>query len=61
MRIRITKDHKLHKKGDVLEVSRNEAFGLIDSGFAIVSKDITEKDIEVKDGKPTQLRSHKSR
>lgn len=44
MRIRLTKDHKQNKKGDIVEVSRNEAFHLIDSGLGMVSKDMTERD-----------------
>ena len=35
-----------HKKGDVAVVDNNEAFGLIDSGVAIITKDITLSDYQ---------------
>jgi hypothetical protein len=48
-----------NKKGQVEEVSRNVAFGLIDSGKAILSKDMTPDDItnkqEKTNGKPIIL------
>lgn len=47
MRVRITKDGK-YRKGQILDVSKNEAFGLIDSGFAVLSKDVTQKEIRTK-------------
>lgn len=64
MRVRITKNDKGYKRGDVVDVSRNVAFGLVDSGIGIISKDMTEQDYktnrldeEQADGKPTKLRS----
>lgn len=48
MRVKIVKDNKYHKKGEIIEVSPNVAFGLIDSGIAVVSKDMTEADQQVK-------------
>lgn len=58
MRVKITKPHKEYKEGEVIEVSRNVAFGLIDSGYAIISKDITRQDIkETKNGSTSKLRS----
>jgi hypothetical protein len=51
MRVRITKNHKSYKKGRVVDVSRNVAFGLIDSGIAVVSKDMTESDSTTKEFK----------
>lgn len=56
MRIRFTKDYKGHKTGDIIEVSRNEAFGLIDSGVAIVSKELTKRDYKVQ---PVKIRTTK--
>lgn len=48
MRIRILKDYKNYRKGEIVEVSRNVAFGLIDSGNGTQSKEITERDIKTK-------------
>ena len=65
MRIRITKDQGSYKKGDVIEVSKNVAFGLIDSGVGVISKDMIEKDYKITksdevqaDGKHSKLRSN---
>lgn len=52
MRIRYIKDYKGRAKGDVVEVSRNIAFGLIDKGVAMVSKEMLAKDMKVKNGRP---------
>lgn len=57
MRIKITKDHKQYKKGEIVDVSKNEAFGLIDSGVGIVSKDMTVTDYRVKPKKVSDGRS----
>ncbi len=62
MRIRITKDQGSYKKGDIVDVSRNVAFGLIDSGVGVISKDMTPDDYKQagdKDGKPTLVRTDK--
>lgn len=48
MRIRLVKDNKLGKKGDTVEVSKNVAFGLIDSGNGVLTKDIVEQDYKTK-------------
>ena len=64
MRIRITKDQGSYKKGDIVEVSKNVAFGLIDSGVGVISKDITSDDLnkqEKSHGKSTFVRSHLSK
>lgn len=56
------KDFKEKRKNQVCEVSPNEAFGLIDSGYASVTKDMTSDDYqqaENKNGSTTQLRSNK--
>lgn len=48
MRIRITTDHKQYRKGDIVEVTPNVGFGLIDSGIGILSKEMTATDIRKK-------------
>lgn len=61
MRIRITKTTKKYQAGTIVEVSPNEAFGLIDSGTGEVSKEITEQDSATKHGRPRKLRTDDSR
>lgn len=64
MRIRIIKTTPQFKKGEIVEVSRNVAFGLIDSGTGVISKDMTPDDYKQagdKDGSTTQLRPNNSR
>lgn len=61
MRIRIIKDNKQGKKGDIVDVSKNVAFGLIDSGVGVISKDMTPDDYKQagdKDGSTTKLRTN---
>lgn len=48
MRIKITKPHRKYKVGDTVEVSKNEAFGLIDGGFGIKAKDMTSTDYKTR-------------
>lgn len=48
MRVRITKSTREYKAGETVDVSRNVAFGLIDSGHAVISKDIVESDSKTK-------------
>lgn len=60
MRIKFIKDHKGNPKGSIKEVSPNEAFGLIDSGVAQVTKDMTSDDYKQagdKDGRTIKLRT----
>lgn len=38
MKVRIIKDHKKYIKGEVVEVTPNVGFGLIDSGVAQVDR-----------------------
>lgn len=59
MRVKIIKDHKQYSKGSVQDVSPNVGFGLIDSGYAIVSKDMTQSDIRTSNGNTTDLRTNK--
>lgn len=48
IRIKMVKDYKDHRKGQVLNVSPNEAFGLIDRGVAIMTKDFVAEEYQVK-------------
>lgn len=66
MRIRIVKKHHHYRVGEVVEVSKNEAFGLLDSGVGVVSKEMTQADYKTKaldevqaNGNPTQLRTNR--
>lgn len=55
IRIKILKDYKQYKKDDVVNgLTKNEAFGLIDKGVAMISKDMTEADTVV--ARPFQKR-----
>lgn len=47
IRVKIVKPNKKYAVGQVVEVSRNEAHGLLDGGFAIMSKDMTATDYKV--------------
>lgn len=47
MRVKFIKAHKGHLKGTTYEASPNEAFGLIDSGVAIATKDMVESDYKI--------------
>lgn len=68
-RVRITKATKNYKVGEIVVIDNNEAFGLIDSGKAVISKDITSDDITTKsvkqagenNGNLIILRSHRRR
>lgn len=51
MRIRIIKDHPKFKKGEIIEATKNEAFGLIDSGYAMVDKSMTSRDYRTRKAK----------
>lgn len=64
MRIKIVKKHRNYSQGQVVEVSKNEAFGLLDSGVGVISKDMTPDDYKQagdKDGRTTKLRTHDSK
>lgn len=47
MRVKIIKNTFHYKKDEIVEVSNNEAFGLIDSGYGILTKDMTVQDYKV--------------
>lgn len=49
MRIKIIKPHRKYKVGDTVEVSPNEAHGLLDSQVGMVSKDMVESDYRTRD------------
>lgn len=44
IRVKFIQDHKSYKKGDIESFSNNEAFGLVDSGKAVISKDMASQD-----------------
>jgi hypothetical protein len=48
IRVKIVKDYRDYRAGQVLELEPNVAFGLVDSGKAIISKDITTEDYSQK-------------
>lgn len=48
MRIRIIKTTTKYKAGEVVDVSPNVAFGLLDSGIGVQSKDVTTQDVKGK-------------
>lgn len=62
-RVKFLKPHKHYKVGETATVSRNEAFGLIDAGIAMIAKDIVQSDYttKVESGNNTKLRTNKSR
>lgn len=53
LRIKIVNRGSKYAVGEVLHLTNNEAFGLLDKGIAILSKDLTDKDMVIKsDGNP---------
>lgn len=58
MRVRITTTTKQYKAGQIVEVSPNVGFGLIDSGVGEVSKEITEADTPKKKGLTNERNRH---
>lgn len=64
MRIKLIKNHRLGKTGEVIHVSKNVGFGLIDSGFGKLTKDMTSDDYQqagVNYGQSSKLRTYKSK
>lgn len=60
-RIKLLKNCKQGRSGEVIVVDNNEAFGLIDSGFAKITKEMTSDDYQTsgdKNGKSTIIRSN---
>lgn len=59
VRVRITKDYKEYRQGDTVEVTPNIAFGLIDGGYAALTKDmVPNTDYALKTAKSPVKRSH---
>lgn len=59
MRVKFVKVSNMYKVGDTADVSPNVAHGLLDSGIAIISKDMIPDDYKQagdKNGKSTKLR-----
>lgn len=48
VRVKIIKSHKRYKTGETLYLTNNEAFDLIDGGFAIQTKDMTSTDYKTR-------------
>lgn len=46
-KIRVIKDYKEYRKGDVIDVTPNIAFGLIEKGVAQVDKMMTRENYRV--------------
>jgi len=55
IRVKILRDYKDFRKGQVVRLTPNEAFGLIDRNIGMLSKDLTEADYHVK--KPFKSRT----
>lgn len=45
IRLKIIKPHKKYAIGQTVEVTNNEAHGLLDGGFAMYSKDVVATDV----------------
>jgi len=48
LRVKLLKTNKHGTAGEIIYLDNNESFGLIDSGFAEITKDITSTDIKTK-------------
>lgn len=46
-RVKIIRPGSKYKVGDIVYVSRNEAFGLLDSGYGVKSKDMVAEDYKI--------------
>lgn len=63
-RVKILKSCKQGKAGEIVYLDNNEAFGLIDSGFAEITKDMNPDDYKQagdKNGKSTRIRINNSK
>lgn len=47
IRVKILKDNKHGKKGEIVFLDKNESFGLIDAGLAEVTKDMASGDYKI--------------
>lgn len=64
LRVKLLKDTKYGSKGSIQVIDNNEAFGLIDNGSAVISKDMTPDDYKQAgdtNGKPTRIRINHSK
>jgi quercetin dioxygenase-like cupin family protein len=60
-RVKLLKNWKQHKAGDIVIVTPNEAHGLIDKGNAKITKDMTSNDFKtkrIKSGRSIKLRTN---
>lgn len=57
LRLKIVKPHKKYSVGETVYVTRNEAHGLLDGGFAEHTKDMTATDYPTKKKGKRWLRS----
>lgn len=48
MRVKLIKDWGDHKKGEILNLKKDEAFWVVETGSGIYTKDMTSRDIKVK-------------
>lgn len=48
MRVKLLKDYDDHKKGEIIDVKKDEAFWIIETGHGIYTKDMTPKDYRSK-------------
>lgn len=48
VRIKVIKDYKSYKAGEIVEVTPNVAHGLIERGVGLLSKDVTSTEIKSK-------------
>lgn len=61
IRIKIIKSHKQYKVGETVYVTPNIAHDLIDGGYGEKTKDMTATDYRTANGRPTKLRTNKSK
>lgn len=61
MRVKMVKSDKRYTKGETVDVSPNVAFGLIDKGAAILSKDMNTDDYRQSDSKAETITKKKGK
>lgn len=47
LRVKMLQSNKHGRKGDVVVMDNNEAFGLLDSGHAVITKDMVSSDYKL--------------
>lgn len=60
-RVKLLKSSKYGAKGAVVVIDNNEAFGLIDSGNAEITKDMVELDYKIKSDEEVKQADEKLR